>query len=116
MEELQEYLEEQREKDRQYRVVFSRTDPLDVALWDFIEANRGAGKRVNVSGLIKKLMYDWLLQSQLHGTIAPPPIPLNGTNGYGMQQYQMQELSEEFDDPDSQLTLDMLADFVITED
>jgi hypothetical protein len=64
---------------RALSIVFSELDPFDVSLRGTLgrvnAARRDAGlKPINMNGLLKKLLYDWLVQYQLTGSMDQPPI------------------------------------------
>ncbi len=68
---------------RALSIVFSELDPFDVSLRGTLgrvnAARREAGvKPINMNGLLKKLLYDWLVQYQLTGSMDQPPIWMQG--------------------------------------
>lgn len=67
------------EAPRALSIVFSELDPFDISLRGTLgrvnAARRDAGlKPINMNGLLKKLLYDWLVQYQLTGSMDQPPI------------------------------------------
>lgn len=65
-------MSDESEKPRQIQIVFGNS-LMDTRLWEWIEADRAAaGRKFNLNGTFKMLLYDWYVSREETGA-APPP-------------------------------------------
>ncbi len=87
---------------RQVQVVFNDSD-MDTRLWEWITAERAEkGRKFNLNGRIKLLLYDWYAALEKDGAPPPPKWQGNG-NGDIHHTQSSQSQGDHRENPDDEL-------------